>query len=268
LVARARGGALRTPECLLYPYGQGKPRLVCAVNRACHIILQDGDTLRDKSLADPRWIAEPMRGPNNTMAVVVKPRFCDVTTSLTFSTQRRFYSVLLDSPPCNGADMDSTHFNPRLPYTDALVFYYPDSGVSSFRPAAPGRDSASADIQRAEPNDRRPGDTERGLTAGVPAGPLHLAYDVRYDRGFPWKPVQVYDNGVATFIYYPDAARRYPFPLVYEVTANGTLVRVDFQNEPQSGHIRVNRIATRLLLVISQEGAQQVRLVIERKGAR
>ncbi|HEU4558349.1 MAG TPA: TrbG/VirB9 family P-type conjugative transfer protein [Longimicrobium sp.] len=267
LVARANGRPLRTAECLVYPYGSGQPRLVCAMNRACHIILQDGDTLRDKSLPDPRWMVESMRGPNNTWAVVVKPRFCDVTTNLLFSTQRRFYSVLLDSPPCAGADVDSTRFNPRLPYTDVLVFYYPDAGVSAF--SRPGGGSA-ADRASEAPRDPRPAAGEAGPdpVPGPPGGPLHLSYAVRYDRGFPWKPEQVYDNGQSTYIYYPDEARRHPFPVVYEVAANGSLQAVPYVNSPQHGFIRVDRIATRIALVIGQVGAPVTRLVVERKDSR
>lgn len=266
LVARANGRALRTAECLVFPYGNGQPRLVCAMNRACHIILQDGDTLRDKSLPDPRWIVESMRGPNNTWAVVVKPRFCDVTTNLLFSTQRRFYSVLLDSPPCAGADTDSTRFNPRLPYTDVLIFYYPDAGVTSFGvPVTPGPAGGATRVETGAP--RAPDQT--GATpssrAALPPGPLHLGYSVRYDRGFPWTPEQVYDNGEATYIYYPDQARRYPFPLVYEVLPNGSLQPVPYSNDPEHGFVRVDRVARRLALVIGQVGTPVSRLVLERK---
>ncbi|HEV7628955.1 MAG TPA: TrbG/VirB9 family P-type conjugative transfer protein [Streptomyces sp.] len=278
LVARTNGGPLRTAECLIYPYGAGQPRLVCAMNRSCHIILQDGETLRDKSLPDPRWSVASMRGPRNMSAVVVKPRFCDVTTNLLFSTDRRFYSILLDSPPCGGADMDTTRFNPRLPYTDVLVFYYPDeAGVSSFagdsaapgaaaRPPRPGSEAAPSG---------RPANgsgAERGNTAatgGPAAGPLHLAYSVRFDRGFPWTPEQVYDNGEATYIYYPENARRYPFPIVYEVASNGSLLAVPFTNAPEHGYIRVDRVVRRLALVVGQPGSPVARLVVERKdGAR
>lgn len=270
LVARANGGPVRTAECLVYPYGNGQPRLVCAMNRACHIILQDGETLRDKSVPDPRWTVESMRGPRNTAVVVVKPRFCDVTTNLLFSTDRRFYSILLDSPPCAGADMDTLRFNPRLPYTDVLVFYYPDSGVSSFgaQSAAVGREQRGGDDRVAGEQGADGARATRevaGDPSGPPAGPLHLGYAVRFDRGFPWRPLQVYDNGDATYIYYPETARRYPFPIVYEVASDGGLLPVPFSNQPEYGYIRVGRVAGRLALVIGQPAAGVYRLVIERK---
>jgi type IV secretory pathway VirB9-like protein len=275
LVARANGGPLRTAECLIYPYGAGQPRLVCAMNRSCHIILQDGETLRDKSLPDPRWSVSPMRGPRNMSAVVVKPRFCDVTTNLLFSTDRRFYSVLLDSPPCGGADMDTTRFNPRLPYTDVLVFYYPeDAGVSPFATEPPATEAArpghSGDGVEAAPRQGNgPGAESRGAVAlggGGPASdPLHLAYTVRFDRGFPWTPTQVYDNGEATYVYYPETARRYPFPIVYEVASNGSLLPIPYMNSPEHGFVRVDRVVRRLALVVGQSGSPISRLVIERK---
>ena len=269
LVARANGGELRTAECLIYPFGAGKPRLVCAMNRSCHIILQDGEELRDKSLPDPRWTVEQMRGPNNTLAVAVKPRFCDVTSNLFFSTNRRFYSILLDSPPCSGADLDSTSFNPRLPYTDVLIFYYPgEAGVSPFGAGSSSDASVDRPIQ-ARGQARAAGDSAQQSPAlpggGHASGPLHLAYDVRFDRGFPWKPTQVYDNGHATFIYFPERARQYSFPIVYEVSADGSLVPVPYRNFPEHGFIRVDRVAARLALVVSQPGAT-VRLVVERRG--
>lgn len=268
LVARANGGELRTAECLVYPYGAGKPRLVCAMNRSCHIVLQDGEELRDKSLADPRWTVEQMRGPNNTLAVAVKPRFCDITSNLFFSTNRRFYSILLDSAPCGGADVDSTRFNPRLPYTDVLIFYYPEgSGVSSFgegaaRDSAPSRDGTSVASRGSE----TPGPDEPAAGAQRGSGLLHLGYEVRHDRGFPWVPRQVYDDGEATYIYYPERARQYPFPIVYEVTDGGSLVAVPYRNSPEHGFIRVDRVTSRLALVIGQPGTAVSRLVVERKG--
>jgi type IV secretory pathway VirB9-like protein len=268
LVARANGGELRTAECLIYPYGAGKPRLVCAMNRTCHIVLQDGEELRDKSLPDPRWIVEQMRGPNQTVAVVVKPRFCDITSNLFFSTNRRFYSILLDSAPCGGADVDSTRFNPRLPYTDVLIFYYPDGGVSSFdrNTPQPPTSQASSGVPLPTPAAPAPaGDPE--AVVGRRSGPLHLAYEVRFDRGFPWVPTQVYDDGATTFIYYPERARLYPFPIVYEVAPNGSLSPVTFRNSPEHGFIAVDRVATRLALVIGQAGSTVYRLVLQRKGS-
>jgi type IV secretory pathway VirB9-like protein len=271
LVARANGRELRTGECLVFPYGAGKPRLVCAMNRSCHIVLQDGEELRDKSLPDPRWTVEQMRGPNNTVAVAVKPRFCDITSNLFFSTNRRFYSILLDSAPCAGADVDSTRFNPRLPYTDVLIFYYPEgAGVSSFGDRAPEPDSASGVLRRparAEPESSQAG-TPSAPAPERSSGPLNLSYRVRHDRGFPWVPRQVYDDGNATFIYYPERARQYAFPIVYEVTDGGSLVTVPFRNHPEHGYIRVDRVGSRLALVIGQPGTAVSRLVLEREGGR
>jgi type IV secretory pathway VirB9-like protein len=269
LVARANGGELRTAECLVYPYGAGKPRLVCAMNRSCHIVLQDGEELRDRSLPDPRWTVEQMRGPNNTVAVAVKPRFCDITSNLFFSTNRRFYSILLDSAPCAGADVDSTRFNPRLPYTDVLIFYYPEgAGVSPFAQRdrdVPGEGGATgAPVEPDAPTVRA--DSAAPVLRG--SGPLHLAYEVRHDRDYPWVPRQVYDDGEATFIYYPERARQHPFPIVYEVTDAGSLVSVPYRNAPEHGFIRVDRVTSRLALVIGRPGTSVSRLVLERKGGR
>lgn len=265
-----RAQTVRRGGVVVADYGQGQPLLLCAPWRACHIKLQEGEELRDKSGGDlVRWKVWAMRGPGNSFLVAIKPRFCDISTNLVFTTNRRIYDVMLDSPPCGGADVDSTKLNPNLPYTSMLVYNYPDAEEegAAFRipAAAPARQAAGAGATAAPPPAAGPG-TVAGR--GVAAEGLNFGYAIRYDRGFPWRPSYVYDDGSQTTVHLPEKAREGEIPVVYQVSPRGECEMVNYDYDPETNRYTVHQVADRLVLVFpggSCEGGR-LRLVMQRTG--
>ena len=267
-----RAKAVRRGGPVVVDYGQGQPLLLCAPWRTCHIKLEEGEELRDKSGGDlVRWKVWAMRGPGNSFLVAIKPRFCDISSNLVFTTNRRIYDVMLDSPPCGGADVDSTKLNLNLPYTSMLVYNYPEEEVEagSFRiPAAATGQAAGAGgagLAAAPPSGGGAAAVaERG---GVAEG-LHFGYEIRYDRGFPWRPSYVYDDGRQTTVHLPDKARQGEIPVVYQVSPRGQCEMVNYEYDPETNRFTVHQVADRLVLVFaggSCEGGR-LRLVMQRTG--
>jgi type IV secretion system protein VirB9 len=252
-------------------YGRGQPLLLCAPWRACHIRLQEGEELRDKSGGDlVRWKVWAMRGPGNSVLVAIKPRFCDISSNLVFTTSRRIYDVMLDSPPCGGADVDSTRLNPNLPYTSMLLYNYPDDEVeaAAFRipGAEPGGQAAGEARATGAPSPARGSGavTERGDAAGG----LNFGYAIRHDRGFPWRPSYVYDDGGRTTIHLPEKAREGEIPVLYQVSPRGECEMVDYDYDPERNRYTVHQVADRLVLVFPGGSCEdgRLRLVMQRTG--
>lgn len=245
-----------------FPYGQGQPYLRCAPWRTCHILLQEGEELRDRSGGDlVRWKVWAIRGPGSSYLVAIKPRFCDISTNLLFTTDRRIYDVMLDSPPCGGADTDSTKLNTNLPYTSVLWYSYPEEeepgGPFSLPVAA-----APAPRQEASPKPA----AEGSPSSAPPGSDLYFRYEVKYDPGFPWLPSYVYDNGTQTFVRLPERARRAEIPVLYEVAPDGSLEMVDYDYDPETNRFTVFRVTDRLALVVPRGGGRggPLRLMMRR----
>jgi type IV secretion system protein VirB9 len=252
-------------------FGQGQPLLLCAPWRACHIRLQEGEELRDKSGGDlVRWKVWAMRGPGNSYLVAIKPRFCDISTNLVFTTNWRIYDVMLDSPSCGGADVDSTRLNPNLPYTSMLVYNYPEDEVEGAAFRVPPQASVGQAAGAAGPGGTAsPAPTGgAGADPGVAAGGLNFGYEVRHDRGFPWRPSYVYDDGRRTTIHLPEKAREGEIPVLYQVSLRGECEMVDYDYDPETNRYTVHQVADRLVLVFPGGSCAggRLRLVMQRTG--
>lgn len=212
-----------------------------------------------KSTGDSeRWaIAVTSAGPRGrTPLVVVKPATCDATTTnLLLSTDRRIYDVTLDSPGCRKADGgEDGGVNPKAPYTRLLRFYYPDDLVTT--------------LANAEEMERRSAETDarNRMPLAAPAPLTSLNFDYRWDssRGFPWAPLQVFDDGAHVYIHFPREARDREAPLLFlldEKGATGVLnyaVRGDFYV--------TDRVFRRAALVLGER--KSPRLTIENRAYR
>jgi type IV secretory pathway VirB9-like protein len=258
----------RQNHVLLYPFGQGQPRLICAPLRACHVELAAGETPLERSGGDlVRWLVSTIRGPAESWLIVVKPRYCDITTDLLVTTTRRIYSFILDSPPCSGAD--STQLNPRLPYTSILRFYYPEEESAAFAADSGMRERDRAREVVPAPGTIRPNGNSAGRDVlDAPTG-LNLGYEVRRDRAFPYVPDLVYDNGSELFIHLPPAAsRQHDLPVLHEVSAAGAIQMIRYRFDPEHNVFRVAGVPSRVLLVIGSARGEEIRLLIERRRAR
>jgi type IV secretion system protein TrbG len=226
----------------LVPFGHGRPVLRCAPLRACAVELEAGEIVLATSLGDgARWLIQAAAaGPGaRTPLLVVKPTACDLSTNLVVATDRRVYELALDSPPCRNADSgENGGYNPHLPYTGLVRFYYPDELVHRW-----AEQERLARQQAAE--------QAAGRTPLAPGARLaHLNFDYSWDRGkrWPWVPAQVFDDGLHTYLVLPPAARLAELPILLGVEPGGGLALLTYHLDGQT--LIADRVLERAVLVV------------------
>jgi P-type conjugative transfer protein TrbG len=227
---------------VLVPFGHGRPVLRCAPLRACAVELEPGELVLATSLGDAaRWLVQAAAsGPGaRTPLLVVKPTACDLSTNLVVATDRRIYEVALDSPPCRNADAgEGGAYNPRLPYTGLIRFYYPDELVRRW-----AEQERAARQQAAE--------RAAGRTPLAPSARLaRLNFDYAWDRArrWPWVPTQVFDDGEHTYVVLPPAAHLAELPILLGVEPGGGLALLTYRVEGDT--LIADRVLERAALVV------------------
>ncbi len=187
-----RAEVLRQSDVLIYPYGVYQPVLTCTVLRACIVELQSGEALISIIAGDDqRWLIDHTAtgAGAETPIVSVKPIDHNITTNLIISTDRRVYHVTLDSPPYSAK---GNRYNPQRQYTRHIRFYYP----------------AEHRFGLTKPNER----TDR--PEGLSLSSLNHNYTWRAEKGFPWVPLAVFDDGERVYIRIPSRAYSEDQPLL------------------------------------------------------
>jgi type IV secretion system protein VirB9 len=257
---------LQTGAYMMFPYGHGQPTLRCAPLRVCTIELEPGERVLDDVAGDrTRWAIDFAEGPKEAPLVIVKPLGCDYTTNLMVSTDRRVYHFTLDAAPCKGADEGE---NPDLPYTRYVKFYYPDDFVRR-HPRQPAEGGANTTL--ATMAGGRGGSVSAAANADTgmevrDLADLHFKYRVQRDRGFPWKPLQVFDNGRTTCIRIPEEAYRRDLPVLYELDDRGEYAMINYVI--RDGCYMVARVLDRMVLVIGDATGRPDRLLMVREKER
>ena len=244
---------------ILIPFGHGRPVLRCAPLRACAVELEPGELVLATSLGDgERWLVQSAAaGPGaHTPLLVVKPTACDLSTNLVVATDRRIYELALDSPPCRGADAgESGAYNPHLPYTGLVRFYYPDDLVRRWT------DQERLARQQAA-------ELAAGRTPLAPAARLaQLNFDYAWDRSrrWPWVPSQVFDDGEHTYLVLPAAARLAELPILLGVEPSGGLALLTYHLEGNT--LVADRVLERAVLVVGHgKPRDEQRLEIANRG--
>lgn len=190
--AGGRAEVLRQSDVLIYPHGIYQPVLTCTVLRACIVELQAGEGLISLIAGDDqRWLIDhTATGTGAATALVsVKPIDYNITTNLIISTDRRVYHITLDSPPYA---TQKNEYNPQNQYTRHIRFYYPAE-----------HKFASVSV----------GEQEDPLS-GLSLEQLNHQYTWRAEKGFPWVPVAVFDDGKRVYIRIPSRAYEEDQPLL------------------------------------------------------
>lgn len=242
---------------LVFPYGHAQPTLLCAPLRTCVVQLEAGESLLGKIQGDSeRFSVEETIGPGGTTLVAIKPRFCNIKTDLTLTTDRRIYQLMVDVPECAGAEDDQ---NPDLPYTPIVRFYYPDEFVVEYRRSESDR------VRAAE-------EASNGVALRVEAGAgdltsLNFAYRWQRDRRYPWVPQQIFDDGRRTHILLPESARQHERPVLFALAPDGAMELVNYV--VKGDFYVVDRVMDRAVLVVggARKGQEQ-RLLIQSATSR
>lgn len=235
---------LRVGSYVVYPFGQSQPRVTCAPLRHCNIQLEEGE--RPPAGASEfkpytgdleRWFVGTTPGPRNTTLVVVQPSDCNLTTNLTIPTDRRIYHLTLDSPPC--AARDTAGQNPDLPYNRIVRFYYPEELLQ--------RLAADEQVEARQAQQDSARQIPVAAAAFDPAS-LDFGYFMCRDRGYPWRPDQVFADAEHTYIKLPSSGVEGEIPVLFEVGPAGELVLINYA--VRGGFYVVDRVLRRGVLVV------------------
>jgi type IV secretion system protein VirB9 len=202
----------------IFPFGHGEPTVTCAILRVCGIALEPGERILATATGDSeRWeIVRAASGPDGgTPLLLVKPTDCALTTNLVVATDRRVYAVALASTSCASATR-APGATPPSRLTPLVRFWYPD---------------------------RRP-DTARADEA--PAATWQFTYHWTRDARAAWTPVAIFDDGRHVHIVLPGDARRSESPVLWERTATGDRVLLNYTVRPD-GYI-TDRVFARATL--------------------
>jgi type IV secretion system protein TrbG len=230
---------IREGNVAVYEFGRGQPTVVCAELRFCVVELQVGETLTDAPiLADAdSWSVQSYTvgaGADARPEVAVKPLLCGVSTNMVLPTTRRRYELSLLSAPCRAVD-DWDH---NAAYTRRVRFTYPDDAEWREAQAQAAEPAATADAGRVS------------LAPGVPVEALRFDYTWERKNGFPWSPVQVFDDGTHMYIRVPASAREHEMPILYVVEPSGERAVLNYATPGDGAFFKTDRIVGHLALVI------------------
>ena len=159
-----------------FVYGHSNPTIIVTPYKVADLELQSGELINSMVLGDnARWFAEIVfsgSGDISTSHVVFKALDSGLTTTAVITTDRRVYHINLKSDR-------SKH----MLYTG---FIYPQDHMAITKAA-----------QEKQIKEKK----KRTTTEGFDIANLNFEYDVSGDVG--WKPLQVFDNGIKTYIKLP-----------------------------------------------------------------
>ena len=184
------------------------PVIACAPLQLCQIILQKGEVIQDMAAGDPtRWQLATMTvgdqdSGEGSMIVTVKPSAEQMSTTLTITTDKRLYRFRLLA--------DKTAESPTV------NFWYPEDTLK--------RNTRFAQKRVAEAKKARK----------KVATPEHFSleesnfnYSLKGDNP-RWKPSQAFDNGMKTFILFPESVASGDLPVAF-ASVNGKQALVNYR---------------------------------------
>ena len=261
---------LMAGNSVVYPFGAAQPVVSCTLLRVCVVELQAGEVVVNEPITgDPiRWIIESAKaGPDGRNAlIVVKPKFCQITTNLIIPTDRRIYDLTLDSPPCRGGRGDQ--YNPQQPYARHVRFTYPDDSSATRPRTAPGAPNGAPSTGTISTVARRDSVNRSYRIVRTRRGPFGIFGHHPVD--FPWEPAAVYDDGAHLYVQLPAEARHDEAPVLYALQADGSQTLLNYtvaQTPTGDGLYVADRVVPRLVLLL-RDGSRERRLVIENRGVR
>ncbi len=159
-----------------FVYGHSTPTIIVTPYKVADLELQPGEVINSMVLGDnARWFAEIVfsgSGDISISHVVFKALDSGLTTTAVITTDRRVYHINLKSDR-------SKH----MLYTG---FIYPEDHIATTQAAR------EKEIKEKE---------KRTTPEGFDMARLNFDYEISGDAG--WKPLQVFDNGIKTYIKLP-----------------------------------------------------------------
>lgn len=239
---------------LLLPYGHALPVIHCATYHICDIALQKGEQIRSIAVGDDNWVYKPTAsgdGPEERPHVIIEPRTAGSSTSIVVMTTRRTYSMLLTA--------NSKKFYPRV------AFWYPDDWVSHFEVRDTQNDDSSLSPGTPALRARHASDdSEKNTKTLYVAHPENLHFDYKIFGDHPsWAPTNVYDDGLNTYIKFPDSIEATFHPGIFLMDRRGEGADINYNMD---GNTAIIHQLTRKILVKYDVGGDSEKVIIERKS--
>jgi type IV secretion system protein VirB9 len=241
-------------------FGAGMPVLVCAPLRVCVLELERGEHIQSQpQIGDSRrWDVTPVSsgsGVDETPLLIVKPIEAELDTDLVVPTDRRTYVVRLVSDPTR--------------YVSRVAFKYSADDHARWtafqaQQDARQRDAALVAEQAGRAQKEAAVQTEKDKKDGVaemtinPADKLYFDYNIEGDPKLV--PQRVLDDGLRTYIFYPNNHRFRELPTLI-ILVNGKGELVNFRVE--GNKYVVDRLFDKAFLIVGV-GKKQSRVKITR----
>lgn len=241
-----------------FPFGGPYP-VICRPLKMCDIRLEKGELIRGWTMSDKEmWIAPGANSPqilysgedgNTIPHVILKPADAGLDSNLIITTNKRTYDIQLQSSQSN--------------YVPAVAFYYPaeiNQGIAdqrdSIRTQAQSQsaiplDNTNNNILSVWNNKPTNNNTDQSM---VPVTDINWNYKVSGDD-VPWKPTQVFDDGVHVWIKFPATAQVSP-PL-FELDENDQKKSLLVYEVEPGGYYRVDTLFDNAGLIVGNGDYQQ-----------
>ena len=201
----------------VYPFAEGALyQLYAAPGQVTDIALEAGEQLVGSgpvAAGDTvRWIigdTESGTGTTKRVHILVKPSRPDLLTNLVINTDRRTYHLELRANP--------------VTYMASVLWTYPQDQLIAIRRAA-------REAQAAAP-----------IAAGIDLSALNFAYQISGDKP-AWRPLRAFDDGIRTFVEFPESIAQGEMPPIFVVGANGEGELVNYR--VSGHHLVVDRLFT------------------------
>ena len=197
---------------VLFPFGQYEPKITCQPLQLCDIQLQAGEQVNDIRIGDSvRWnnsdgsIPIAYSGDKLSLIphIVLKPVVSGLQTTLLITTQRRTYYIKLLSS-------DTAHVS-------RVGFYYPDEQLAKVEQQR----QANAELDNKILSDD---------DLAINPQDMYFNYEIDGDNDLAFYPVQVFDDGVHTYIQMPTTISSRELPAFWILASDEeTLQLVNFR---------------------------------------
>ena len=184
------------------------PLVACAPLQLCQIILEKGENIQDIAVGDPtRWqLAKMYMGDqesgDGSHIVSIKPSAEETATNMTITTDKRLYRFRLVA--------DEKANSPTI------NFWYPDDTLKR------NTTSAKRRVVKQKTDANKLVSPERFSLEET-----NFKYTLKGDNPV-WKPAQAFDNGLKTFILFPEAVASGDLPVAF-ASLNGQQALVNYR---------------------------------------
>lgn len=189
-----RGATTGEDHSYVFTFGDRQATVVCAPLHVCDVQLQPGETIQQIDVGDStRWAVKMVRSRSQdgkeTSHLIIKPSEINLKSNLVAITDKRTYSVILES-------------HKDRSWMPKVAFSYPDDVQANWN------------TYFAENQNRQTETSSLSAHTSVMSLSPSLDFGYKISGKSDWKPVRVYTDQVKTYIQFPSAAKNDEIPVL------------------------------------------------------